>query len=220
MSVNPNQARRAIPLTAMVTRPVRCVVPDHARTLAAYISNIINPIIVIVPTIILAGFYGSRDFGAGLLWTAIALLSLCIIPASYVIIGVKRGTLSGLHLSSHRERTGPIAVSLISAVIGVVMLALLGASSLFLAVVYSGVLTSLALAAFTLLWKVSFHSAGITGMVVTSVWLVGALALPLLALIPAVGWARVKLGAHTIGQVLGGAAVAAVVVTLVMAMAR
>lgn len=220
MSVNTNEVSVARPLRAMVARPTRRVMPDRANALAHHISNVINPIIVIIPTIILAGFYGSRDFGAGLLWTLVALLSLCVIPATYIVVGVKRGTLSGLHLPRHRERTRPIAVSLISAVGGVVTLALLGATPLFLAVVYSGVLTSLALAAFTLLWKVSFHSAGITGMAVTTIWLVGLLALPLLALIPTVGWARVKLGAHTIGQVLGGMAVAAVVVTLVMALVR
>ncbi len=220
MSVNSNEVRAVRPLRALVARPLRRIAPDHARTVAHHISNIINPIIVIIPTIMLAGCYGSRDFGAGLLWTAIALLSLCVIPATYVVVGVKRGTLSGLHLPRHSERTRPIAVSLISAVAGVVTLALLGASPLFLAVVYSGALTSLALAAFTLLWKVSFHSAGITGMAVTTIWLIGLLALPLLALIPAVGWARVKLGAHSIGQVLGGMAVGAVVVTLVMSVVR
>ncbi len=205
---------------AVMTLPPRRVVSDRWRTLATHISNFINPIFVVIPTIVLAGVYGSNDFGKGAVWTAIALLSLCILPAAYVVIGVKRGTLSGIHLPRHSERTRPLAFSLISAVTGVLLLALLGATPLFLAVVYSGVLTTLVLAGFTLLWKVSFHSASITGTVLTLVWLIGLVALPLLALIPAVGWARVKLGAHTIWQVLGGAAVATIVVSLVLSVVR
>jgi membrane-associated phospholipid phosphatase len=57
----------------------------------------------------------------------------------------------------------------------------------------------------TLRWKISVHASGIAGPSTALVYLLGAIAAPLLLLAVPVGWARIKLGAHTILQVIGGA---------------
>ncbi|PON11728.1 hypothetical protein C2W62_43300 [Candidatus Entotheonella serta] len=55
----------------------------------------------------------------------------------------------------------------------------------------------------TLYWKISVHSAGIAGV---ATFFSSALGFPLIALAPVllVGWSRVHLGRHTVGQVFAG----------------
>ena len=63
-------------------------------------------------------------------------------------------------------------------------------------------------------WKISTHALGITAPLVALCLLYGVQPVPFLPLIPAVCWARVYLKAHTVAQVIAGAALAACNVTL------
>ncbi|MBT2249473.1 phosphatase PAP2 family protein [Arthrobacter sp. BHU FT2] len=60
------------------------------------------------------------------------------------------------------------------------------------------------LAAVSPFWKISGHAAAISCAAVVAVLMLGAAWLPLLLLVPAVGWSRVVLRAHTLAQVLAG----------------
>ncbi|NUP59502.1 MAG: phosphatase PAP2 family protein, partial [Pseudarthrobacter sp.] len=54
-------------------------------------------------------------------------------------------------------------------------------------------------------WKMSGHAAAISCSAVVAVLMLGAAWTPLLLLIPAVGWSRVVLRAHSMAQVVAGA---------------
>lgn len=58
-------------------------------------------------------------------------------------------------------------------------------------------------------WKISAHSAGIAGISVLIWQIIGTAGTPILLIIPLVGWARVRLGRHTLGQVIMGAVLGA-----------
>jgi len=53
-------------------------------------------------------------------------------------------------------------------------------------------------------WKISGHAAAMSSAAVISVLVLGPAWLPLLLLVPAVGWSRVVLRAHTVAQVVAG----------------
>ncbi len=69
--------------------------------------------------------------------------------------------------------------------------------------------SSLVVQFITRYWKISTHALGITAPLVALTILYGAAPLPFLVLIPIVCWARVYLKAHTLLQVVAGAALGA-----------
>jgi membrane-associated phospholipid phosphatase len=60
------------------------------------------------------------------------------------------------------------------------------------------------LAAVSPFWKISGHAAAVSSAAAIFVLMLGPAWLPLLVLIPAVGWSRVILRAHTLAQVVAG----------------
>jgi membrane-associated phospholipid phosphatase len=60
-------------------------------------------------------------------------------------------------------------------------------------------------------WKISGHAAAVSSASVISVLILGPGWLPLLLLIPAVGWSRVVLRAHTPAQVAAGSLVGGII---------
>jgi membrane-associated phospholipid phosphatase len=54
------------------------------------------------------------------------------------------------------------------------------------------------------------HASGVAGPVTALIYVLGVVALPLLFLIVPVGWARIRLKAHTLAQVAAGALLTAV----------
>ena len=74
--------------------------------------------------------------------------------------------------------------------------------------------------AITLTWKISFHAAvaaGALGILALAFGQAALLAAPLLGLI---GWARVRLGAHTPAQVYAGVLIGGPIVAAAFAVAR
>jgi len=68
----------------------------------------------------------------------------------------------------------------------------------------------------TMRWKVSAHTATYAAAVTVVGFEQPALAAVLALGIPLVGWARVRAGRHSLGQVLGGAAVGILVAAVVV----
>ena len=62
----------------------------------------------------------------------------------------------------------------------------------------------------TLRWKISIHASGITGPTTVLIYSTGITGSLLSILLIPVGWARVKLNAHTWSQFLAGAFVTAI----------
>ena len=71
-------------------------------------------------------------------------------------------------------------------------------------------LSTLVVQYITRYWKISTHALGITAPLVALTLLYGNRTLPFLILIPMVCWARVYLKAHTLLQVIAGAALGTV----------
>jgi hypothetical protein len=64
-------------------------------------------------------------------------------------------------------------------------------------------------------WKISIHSAGVAGPTTALIFVFGLALLPLYVLTAAIIWARLKLAAHTLAQLVAGALVAIVITSLV-----
>lgn len=135
------------------------------------------------------------------------------VPFAYIVLGVRRTRFSDVHVSVREQRPKLIAAILAGLTATLLVLLLVRADRHVIALCAAMLATLVAIGVITTLgrWKVSVHAAVLAGSVVmlavaaSPMWLFGLLA------VPVVGWARVRLGAHTLGQVLAGAALGLVV---------
>lgn len=190
--------------------------PDGLDRLAEILSSIFHPFVIVILTMILATAGQGNNVERALFWT---VLSICVVilPLTYAIYSkVRSGQYSDASVSIREQRHGlyGLAACLFIALITVLILG--KAPRAFLAGTLSGVLAlSIAFLINRRYTKVSLHSMGISTctviLLLTTPWQGVLLAL----FIPLVGWARIRLGHHTLPQVLIGFAVAVVSVVLV-----
>ncbi len=138
-------------------------------------------------------------------------------PIFYLLWLLRKGAVSDLDVQIRAERWRPLLAAQFGMVVALALFLLYGAPPLMVALA-GGLLVYTALAfAITLWWKISMHAAAAAAIVALLVAQVGAPAAPLLAGIPLMAWARVRLKRHTLAQTIAGAALgsAALVVALV-----
>jgi hypothetical protein len=178
----------------------------EARTkkLARRLTDLLNPFFIFTALYVAVAFSEAGPLGA-LFYTVPELLAAGLV-AGYLLLMRRSRRVSDFWISSRAERIVP-AVVLLSAFVGLLFaLYLLGAPETLFRLTLSMGLASAAVAAVTLLWKASAHSA-VAGHAAAAGFLVlGAWGLVFLLALPLVLWARVVLGAHTPAQALAGAA--------------
>ena len=176
--------------------------------LAKRLADVLNPFTVFTVLYALVAFSGAAP-GAAVLYLVVELLAAGTV-AGFVLVLRRRRRVGDFWISSRSQRIIPAVflLSVFAALLGA--LALLDApEGLFLVTLSMG-LASAAVAAVTLAWKASAHSAVAGHAAAAGLSVLGfGLALAFLLILPAVLWARVTTGAHTLAQVLAGAAVGA-----------
>lgn len=175
------------------------------------------------PTLLLAVLYpvvGALAAGpAGIGWSLLGMVFTVVIPAAIVDVGVRQGRYTDHHLSRREQRAVPLGLAAASVLVGLAVLALAGAPRAVVALQVAVLATVLVATTVTLWWKVSFHVAVVAAAACVLTLLGGGWwALSWLA-VPVVGWARLRLTAHTLAQVLVGGALGAGVTGAVLIIA-
>ncbi len=154
---------------------------------------------------------------------AVSLVFFCLVPLAYVAGMIRRGEAESLEVRRQERRLKPFLVGIASYAAGMGVMALAGTTAVpllvALALLYP-VNTALLLLV-NLRWKISVHMTSLAGFVSIllfvslTVWrelppgteavLTAVTVAPLLVLLPLLMWARVRVGAHTPGQVMAGA---------------
>ncbi len=201
--------------------------PPHADSMsvgyrfATFISYVINPLIL--PPfqfgLVLWHFGASGQEMSSAV--GIGLVFFFLIPLAYMVGMVRRGKATTLEVRRRDRRTGPFLFGIASYVIGCGLLWITLQTArpfvLTLAAIYP--VNTAFVGLINLRWKISVHATSIAGFVVALLfiaWAAGgpqisgvltmASTAPLLVFVPLVMWARVRSGAHTMAQVIGGAA--------------
>ena len=171
------------------------------------ISVLFSPFLVPIATA--AGVvHKHADPQNALRWLAIVVLFVTVLPALSIAVMVRFSKVSDLHLQHREERFLPLCCTLISMIVGTILLHRLGAAR---EIVWAGVAyitNSVIFSAITPLWKISFHSSVATGCVTVLVMLVNPLFGWLFLLVPLISWARVYRKRHTFLQTAVGAVLA------------
>ena len=197
----------------------------RAYRLASAVSYILNPLVFppVAFTLI------DAHFGAGpvqLLWTfCVSLTFFCLVPLLYVVGMIRAGRTESLEVRDRASRLGPLLVGIGSYAVGALLLwRTVEGPALPLIVAFAALfpLNTAVILLINLRWKISLHMTSLAGFVsvllftALTVWrdlpagIEAALTLatvgPLVLLVPLLMWARVRVGAHTPGQVVAGAA--------------
>ena len=197
----------------------------RAYRLASAVSYVLNPLVFppVAFTLI------DAHFGAGpvqLLWTfGVSLTFFCLVPLLYVVGMIRAGRAESLEVRDRASRLGPLLVGIGSYAVGALLLwRTVEGPALPLIVAFAALfpLNTAVILLINLRWKISLHMTSLAGFVsvllftALTVWrdlpagIEAALTLatvgPLVLLVPLLMWARVRVGAHTPGQVVAGAA--------------
>ncbi|PNI08875.1 phosphatidic acid phosphatase [Arthrobacter sp. AFG7.2] len=144
------------------------------------------------------GFPGTMGYGA------LAALFVCVLPLFVLLMLVRQGKVTDHLVSDRRQRAPVLLMALASILAGLLVLTAAGAPHSVVAMVLAVVSGVVVLAGVSPFWKISGHAAAMSSAAVIGVLMLGPVWLPLLLLIPAVGWSRVVLRAHSAAQVVAG----------------
>lgn len=159
---------------------------------------------VVVTIQLLASPVTDPGFPETVVYGALAALFVCVIPLVLLLVLVRLGKVTDHHVSDRKQRAPVLLMALGSILAGLLVLAALGAPQSVVAMVLAVVGGVVVLAVVSPFWKMSGHAAAISCSAVIAVLMLGVAWIPLLLLVPAVGWSRVVLRAHTVAQVVAG----------------
>jgi membrane-associated phospholipid phosphatase len=176
------------------------------RDLARILSTIFNPFLTALALFVIladVSATSTEDFWR-LLFASTFFTS--IGPMIYVFWLYSTDRISDLDMSVRHERESVFGAFVVFYLLGTFALWYSHAPKLLVAAMAGYTLSTFIVQYITRYWKISTHALGITAPLVAMTLLYGRGPLPFLVLIPMVCWARVYLKAHTLAQVVAGAA--------------
>ena len=217
-------SNREIAVAAPVHEPVPKAVPvpqpesvTLIQSLSFALSAALSPYLVTpigTVAIVAAVSVSSKEW---LTWTALSVFFSTIVPALYVVLQVWRGRITDVHVMEREQRGGPFLVAILSSAVGALVLRKLGAD-----VRVWGIGVVLAANGLTLFWisshwKISMHVAVLSATILAAVIMIEGVSLWGLAwMVPALIWARVTRGRHTVWQGIGGCAVSSLLTIILL----
>jgi len=148
---------------------------------------------------------GNRLVLIGTLFTAFTV----VVPLLYVVIGVRAGTVSDVHVSLRSQRDNVFAVALAASLIQCLIFMSMGAPARVVAMSVALTINGWVFMMLTRHSKVSIHSGAYASSVLLVSLLVDFRAIALITLLPVVIWARLRRGRHDLCQTLVAAAISA-----------
>ncbi len=133
------------------------------------------------------------------------LLFGTIGPLILVYLLSRRGIIPDYYASERKTRTVPFFGAALSYLLGALLLSSLTAPVIITALMLCYGVNTFIMMMINLKWKISIHASGITGPATFLFYSFGLIAIPFFLLVLPVGWARLRLRAHTPAQVLAGA---------------
>src|SRR5918997_915202 len=175
---------------------------------ARLFTNVVNPFFVFTALYALVAM-SEASASQATLYVAVELTAAAFV-AGYVFLLRRRRRVGDFWISGRRQRLVPALVLLGAFVVLLAVLAFLGAPGPLFRTALSIGLASATVAATTLVWKASAHSAVAGHAAVTGLLVLGPPGLLFALVLPAILWSRVATGDHTPAQAPGGAGKGAV----------
>ena len=177
---------------------------EIGHNLANFISIFVAPpTMAIVATV---SFSLWSPIGLGLLSAPFSILLCFFCFAFFPFLSVLyfyRKNVGDLYVSKRKARTPFFLIAITSYSFAAIIFVFTNTKIMFL-LALGYILVSIILMSVNLFWKVSVHSAGVTGPIFALIFVFGVIVLPLSLVILLVSWSRIKLKMHTFRQTLVG----------------
>jgi membrane-associated phospholipid phosphatase len=184
------------------------------RDLARILSTIFNPFLTAIALFVILSHIRANSTEEFWWLLFLSTFFTSIGPMLFIFWLYATDRISDLDMSIREEREKVFGVFVIFYLLGTIALWLTHSPRLLIATMAGYSLSTIVVQYITRYWKISTHALGITAPLVALSLLYGTQPLPFLVLIPMVCWARVYLKAHTVAQVIAGAALGSVSVIL------
>lgn len=175
---------------------------DASTALAKAITGILNAPLITLYTFIYA-IITLHPPNAYLLFLLTAIFGT-VLPMGIIFYMLKKGMLKDAYASDRQTRFKPFMGAVLSYMLGLVALIATSAPDLISVLMAGYLVNTIVMMLITLRWKISIHASGIAGPATYLAYTFGIHLWPVFLLIIPVGWARLKLKAHTMSQVVVG----------------
>lgn len=173
-------------------------------------SILFSPFIVPVVTAIFV-IQKHAETGREILnWFVVVSIFVTVLPILAIILLYRFSKVSNIHLHTKEERLIPLCFTLVSMIVGTIVLYKIGANKSIIWVCQAFIVNSVVFSIITPLWKISFHTSVATGCIMVLMLLVNINLIWLFVLLPLIAWARVYRERHTPLQTVMGTLLAIV----------
>lgn len=171
---------------------------------ARVVSFVFHPLLVVIPTLVIAIIRTGHTLAQTLLWTLLSVSIVNIPMAILLFHGVRTGRYSDASVSMREQRASIYAVGGGCLVILLAVLILGKAPPVIIACLISAVLATGVGYLINRYTKISLHSAAMAGCTAVLLLTAPFIGVVMALFMPLVGWARIRLKQHSPFQVLIG----------------
>ncbi len=177
---------------------------SRADRMAEIISYIFHPLLVVVPTLVIAMVRLGSTVWEAIFWTVLSIAIVNLPMALLLFWGVRSGKYSDASVSIREQRTSIYAVGGTCLVILLAVLIIGKAPVVIIACLVSAVIATAIGYWINRYTKLSLHSAAMAGCTAVLLWTAPLIGVMMAIFAPLVGWARIRLKHHTPVQILIG----------------
>ena len=175
-----------------------------ADRLAEVVSYVFHPLLVVIPTLVIAMVRLGSTLGQAIFWTVLSIAIVNVPMAMLLFWGVRSGKYTDASVSVREQRTSIYAVGGTCLVILLAVLIISKAPVVIIACLISAVIATALGYWINRYTKLSLHSAAMAGCTAVLLWTAPLIGVIMAAFAPLVGWARIRLKHHTPVQILIG----------------
>lgn len=172
--------------------------------MAEIISYVFHPLLVVVPTLVIAMVQLGSTVWEAIFWTVLSVAIVNLPMALLLFWGVRSGKYSDASVSIREQRTSIYAVGGTCLVILLAVLIIGKAPVVIIACLVSAVIATALGYWINRYTKLSLHSAAMAGCTAVLLWTAPLIGVVMAIFAPLVGWARIRLKHHTPVQILIG----------------
>ena len=167
-------------------------------------SIIFSPFLVPIVTAVFVIRAHAETNQETVLWLAVVTAFVTVLPILGILWLSRFSQVNDWHLHTKEDRLLPLCFTLVSLILGTVLLHQIGASREIIWACIAYIVNTVVFTAITPLWKISFHTSVTTGCIMVLGFLVDSQLGWLFLLIPLIAWARVYRKRHTFLQTVVG----------------
>lgn len=177
---------------------------SSADKIAEVISYVFHPLLVVIPTLVIAMVRLGSTLGQAIFWTVLSIVIVNVPMALLLFWGVRSGKYTDASVSVREQRTSIYAVGGACLVILLAVLIIGKAPVIIIACLISAVIATALGYMVNRYTKLSLHSAAMAGCTAVLLWTAPLIGVIMAVFAPLVGWARIRLKHHTPVQILIG----------------